>query len=309
MESNRFAPILLFVYKRLDTLKLTVNSLQRNDLASESELFIFSDAAKSVSDENQIKEVRSFIKGIDGFKNIFIYESGKNKGLANSIIDGVTRVINEYGKVIVLEDDLLTSVNFLQFMNQCLDHYKDNTQLYTIAGYSFTIKDYENNDVYFTKRSSSWGWATWKDRWNKIDWQVTDYDDFKNDRSKKRAFNRMGSDLSSMLKKQMTGKADSWAVRWVYHQFKQDLSTVYPTRSKVRNIGFGKGATHTFDYFNRYDTLLDESGKRQFRFIEPYIDKNILKKILAKYSIFTRARYKLINFLPSVFSNNSGKKK
>ena len=304
MKNVVLAPVLLFTYKRLDVLKRTVTALQQNLRASESELFIFSDAAKSFNDEIEINKIRDFIKAIDGFKNIYIYEADKNKGLANSIIDGVTLVINKYGRVIVLEDDLLTSPNFLLFMNQCLEHYKNNNQVFSVSGYSFPLKDDRNNDVYFTKRSSSWGWATWKERWNKVDWDVTDYKYFKNDWKKKRAFNRMGSDLSSMLEEQMDGKLSGWAIRWVYHQFKQDLFTVYPKVSKVRNIGFGKGATHTFDYFNRYETKLDESGKQQFNFIEPYVDRNILKKFLTKYSIITRAKYKIFNTLASIFNRN-----
>ncbi|MEO6221493.1 MAG: sugar transferase [Ginsengibacter sp.] len=301
MKSFSLAPVLLFVYKRLDTLKVSIEALQQNKLAKESELFIFSDGPKSPQDEIEIDKIRKYIKVIDGFKNIYIFESTTNKGLANSIIDGVTQIINKYDKVIVLEDDLLTSPNFLAFMNQCLQHYRDDSKVFSVSGYTPFFKDVLNEDVYFIKRSSSWGWATWKDRWNQIDWKVEDYNKFKNNPSQKRAFNSMGSDLSSMLTKQMEGKMNSWAIRWVYHQFKKDLFTVYPIVSKVRNIGFGTEATHTFDFFNRYETKTDVSGKESFNLVKPYIDKNILKRFLKNYSLFTRAKYKMLNILASVF--------
>ncbi len=300
MKTTGLSPVLLFVYKRLDTLQHTVAALKQNDLANESELFVFSDSAKTSDDEAEIKKVRNFIRTISGFKKIHIFESDKNKGLANSIIDGVTFVLREFGKVIVLEDDLLTSSNFLCYMNQCLEHYEDNKKIFSVSGYSYEIKDDNVKDVYFTQRGSSWGWGTWQDRWKEVDWEVRDYNNFKNNPSKWKAFNKMGSDLSSMLKKQMNGKISSWAIRWCYHQFKHNLYSVYPTVSKVRNIGFGEGATHTFDYFNRYETKLDQSGKVHFVFDEPFIDKKMIEAFLVQFSLYTRAKYKVLNTVASL---------
>ncbi|MEJ7683897.1 MAG: hypothetical protein WKG06_39770 [Segetibacter sp.] len=171
------APILLFTYKRLDTLKSSVAALQQNYHASESELFIFSDAAKTPHDEIEIANVRSFIKNINGFKNVSIIEANKNRGLANSIISGVTQIIQEYEKVIVLEDDLVTSPNFLNYMNQALSAYKDNLRVFSIAGYTIPVtilNDYQF-DTYFLPRASSWGWATWKNRWVGIDWKMSTF--------------------------------------------------------------------------------------------------------------------------------------
>ncbi len=271
MKNTNLSPVLLFVYKRLDTLQQTVAALQQNNLANESELFVFSDSAKTSDDEAEIKRVRSFIRTISGFKKIHIFEAEENKGLANSIIDGATLILKEFGKVIVLEDDLLTSSNFLCYMNQCLEHYEDNKKIFSVSGYSHAIKNDNVKDVYFTKRGSSWGWATWQNRWREVDWKVLVYNNFKRNPSQWKAFNKIGSDLSSMLKRQMEGKINSWAIKWCYHQFKHNLYRVYPTMSKVRNIGFGIGATHTFNYFNRYETKLDQSGKLYFIFDEPSI--------------------------------------
>lgn len=296
------APILLFTYKRLQELKQTVEALQDNLLAKESELYIFSDAAKSEKDQHAVIEVRNYLKTIVGFKKNHIVEASHNKGLANSIIDGVTIILKQSNKVIVLEDDLITSSNFLDFMNQALDFYEKNEKVFSIAGYSFPLKHDETADIYFTKRSSSWGWATWKDRWDNIDWKVSDYKKFKNNPTMQKSFNRMGSDLSSMLMKQMNGKMDSWAIRWCYHQFKQNLFTVYPTTSKVKNIGFSDGATHTIEhFFSRYATNLDQSRKILFKLKDPYFDKDIIDQFTSHYSLLSRAKYKFLNIIASTY--------
>lgn len=290
------APVLLFTYKRLDVLKQTVAALQANHLAHNTELFVFSDGYKSDLDKEKVNSVRRYIKGISGFKKITVFESAINKGLANSIIDGVTQIITRYEKVIVLEDDLITSANFLSFMNQALDYYDANPKIFSIAGYSLMIKGVGEKDVYFTQRASSWGWATWKDRWVDIDWKVATYDSFKNDFNQRKMFNRMGSDMAGMLDRQMLGRMDSWAIRWCFHQFQEQTFTVNPGRSKVRNIGFAEGATHTNDSFNRYDTELDPSTNEQFNFTNDVkLNPKIIKQFTKPYSIVTRAKYKILN--------------
>lgn len=262
-----FAPILLFTYKRLDTLKLTVEKLQQNNLALESDLFIFSDGPKNSQDALVINEIRSFLKTIKGFKKVNIIESDTNKGLATSIITGVDSVIKDYDSVIVLEDDLLTTKNFLNYMNSCLEAYKDSSNVLSISGYSFNLGPKGSNpdsEIYFLNRGWSWGWATWKNRWEKVDWKVSDYESFQNDRKERKRFALGGSDLNAMLDKQMQGKLDSWAIRWFYHQYKTQTLTVYPVASKVYNNGFDNNATHTTGSAKRYLPRLDTTEPIQF---------------------------------------------
>ena len=159
------APIVLFVYNRPDHTRQTVEALQKNELAIDSELFIYSDAAKNENAEQKVNEVREYIKSIDGFKKITIIEREKNWGLANSIIDGVTKIVNEYGKIIVLEDDLVTSPYFLKFMNGALEIYKDEEKVYSITGYSFSDDISLIDTTYFLSITSSWSWATWEHKW------------------------------------------------------------------------------------------------------------------------------------------------
>lgn len=298
-----YAPIVLFTYKRLDTLKKTVVALQKNDLASESDLYIFSDAEKMLEDRGFIKAVRSYIKTIKGFKSVTLFESKTNKGLARSIIEGVTQVLELYDSVIVLEDDLVSSANFLNYMNEALDYYKEENKVFSVAGFSIPIANISSeSDVYFTSRSSSWGWAIWKNRWESIDWEVKDYSEFKKNRQLRSDFNKMGSDMTQMLDRQMQGKINSWAIRWCYHQFKHDLFSVHPFVSKIENIGFNSpDASNTKEKFNRYQTKLDTGFERKFQFTKAIcLDSRIIRQFIQPFSIATRVKYKILN---SFFKN------
>ena len=299
-QPSKPAPIVLFAYKRLDTLKATVEALKRNVHAAESELIVYSDAAKNSNDEELVSAVRRYLHEITGFKSIEIREREKNYGLARSIIEGVSEVIDIHEKVIVVEDDLVTSKNFLCYMNQSLDFYEEKDKIFSIAGFTFPINfpSHYHHDIYFSYRASSWGWATWKNRWKRIDWAIKDYSRFQNDRSIQHAFNRGGDDLSRMLKRQMSGRGDSWAIRWCYNQFKLDLYTVYPVRSKVLNIGFGHEATHTGKMeANIYSTILD-NGDCNFTFgEETMIDDSIAKSFRYQYTYRNKLLKNLKHFL------------
>jgi hypothetical protein len=296
---NRLAPIVLFTYKRLDTLKQTISALQENDFATSSELFIFSDAAKIERDVELIQAVRSYLKTVSGFKRTTIFEAETNKGLANSIISGVSQIIAEYEKVIVLEDDLKTTPNFLAFMNSCLNHFEKEQAVFSISGYAFDfgpLKDYEH-DIYFLNRGWSWGWATWKDRWESVDWAAKAYTSFQKDKQAKRAFSQGGSDLNSMLRKQMEGKLDSWAIRWFFHQYQVNGLTVYPVSSKVSNHGFDENATHTKTASKRYVPVIDKSCKTKFAFPEKTeVTSAYQRKFQRRMGISARIKSKLEGF-------------
>lgn len=243
------APIAIFVYNRPSHTRKTVEALQQNKLASESELFIYSDAPKNEMAVEMVAEVREYIKTVDGFKKVTLIERDTNWGLANSIIDGVSKVINEYGKIIVLEDDLITSIYFLSFMNEALNVFKDRDEIISITGFNFSSKfmsfpnDYKE-DTYLNIRPMSWSWATWKERWLGIDWEIKDYNRFITNPAKIKEFNRGGTDLTNMLKAQMEGKLNSWYVRWAYHSYLNNKFTVYPRISFVNNLGHDNTGVH-----------------------------------------------------------------
>ncbi len=291
------APVVLFCYKRFDTLKQTIESLQQNYYADKSELYIFSDGPQIAEDEPKIRSIRDYLKTITGFKKVVITEAVKNKGLANSIIGGVTDIINKFDKVIVLEDDLVTSRNFLRYMNKGLNYYKSNPKIFSITGFSIPIKGVNENTVYFTQRANSCGWGTWKDRWSIIDWEVKDYFALMRSRPLKSAFNKMGSDMLGLLKKTKKGKINSWAIRWCYHQFKHDLYSVHPVVSKIKNIGYASAdATHTKESFNRFETKLDANDTMEPDFNVPVqLEKKVIRQFVRPYSIPYRAMYKFLN--------------
>ncbi|MCU0448032.1 MAG: glycosyltransferase [Microscillaceae bacterium] len=242
-----YYPIILFVYNRPEHLKKTVESLAKNPLAKESDLLIFSDGAKNPSDAVKVNQVRTYLPHIQGFKTIHIEHRTENWGLAKSVIGGVSEVLAQHPAAIVLEDDMVFAPNFLNFMNDALTFYQNHSQIFSISGYTFPIKipqDY-SPDVFISSRASSWGWATWQDRWAKADWQVSDYQSFIKNKSLQKQFNQGGVDLSLMLKKQHLGVIDSWAVRWTYAHFKHQAYCLYPTQSKINNIGTDDSGTHS----------------------------------------------------------------
>lgn len=238
MENN-LAPIVLFTYRRIP--KETIDSLLKNNLVEQSDLFIYSDGYKNDFDKEDVREVREYLKSIRGFKSITIKDASKNKGLANSIIDGITEVINKYNKVIVLEDDVIISTDFLEYMNESLNFFKQDKRIWSISGYVpklNILKNHYNKDIFLFGRGTSWSWATWIDRWEIIDWNVQDWSYFKKSKNNIRNFNKCGNDLFRMLELQMIGKINSWAIRWDYNQFINNMYTIYPRCSKALNVGF-----------------------------------------------------------------------
>lgn len=245
MIQKNLAPIVLFTYNRLWHTQQTVEALQKNELAKESELFIFSDGGKDEASWQKVNELREYLKTISGFKNITLTFQDENKGLANSIINGVTKIVNEYGKIIVLEDDLLTSPYFLKYMNEALEFYKDEKSVYSITGYSFSNNISNIDSSYFLKLTSSWSWATWASKWKEFKREKQDLEDFINNKEEKKEFNFDGSyDSVSMAKKQLENKIDSWAIYWYFSVFKLGGLTLYPAKSLVENIGFDSSGTH-----------------------------------------------------------------
>jgi len=187
-----------------------------------------------------------------------ITEAEENKGLANSIIQGVKELMSKYDKVIVMEDDLICSLDYLEYMNEALEVYQNNKLIWSISGYTPNLsfpKAFEEQ-VYLSSRGCSWGWATWKDRWKKVDWGVADFEDFKKDKERREAFNQGGNDLYKLLELHMLGKVDSWAIRWCYSQFKRNTYTVYPVKSKISNHGFNLNGTHNRGKDSRWDVEL-----------------------------------------------------
>ncbi|MBO5858572.1 MAG: sugar transferase [Clostridia bacterium] len=245
-----YAPIIIFVYNRADHFIQVYNALTRCKEAKDSDLFIFSDGAKSDAGRDKVNEVRKAvaeIKNSDDFKSVTITESPVNKGLAASVISGVTEVINKYGRAIVVEDDCKVSPFFLSFMNNALDYYEGNKKIGSIAGYTpmINLPDNYDKDVFAAYRSCSWTWATWADRWQGVDWALKDMGDFYKSPKLIRRLNSNGSDRFMRLYRQTKGNGSSWSVRFGAHLVKNNLITVYPRFSYNSNIGCDESGVHS----------------------------------------------------------------
>lgn len=285
MKTKYLSPIVLFTYLRLDTLKKTVNALANNVYAIDSDLIIFSDGAKHEQDEKIVSELRSYLKNICGFKTISIHESKTNLGLALSIQQGITSVFSLYTSVIVLEDDLITTKNFLAFMNASLNRYEDEKGVFSISGYSFDFSTkLKNEEGYFLNRPNSWGWATWRDRWESINWEIPNLN-----KDRLNELSVLGSDVKKMVEDQKNLTIDSWHVKFIYNQFLFSGLTYYPNLSKVENIGFDEFATHTKNSKRRFSTKIDNQNLLVFDFPKDIKKNNKMQKeLLRKMSLMSR---------------------
>lgn len=237
-----YAPIALFTYNRADHTQRAVESLLKNAEAKFSDLFIFSDGPKTPEKKAGVEENRKYIHTISGFKSVSIIEREKNWGLANSLIAGITEVINKYGKVIVVEDDLILSPYFLQFMNEGLEKYKDDDRVGTITGFVPPIKD-KLPETFFLRYFQCWGWATWKRAWDLLETDARPL--LKGLRFKKTKFD-VGGGVGNYgnLYCQKVGLVDSWYLRYYASLFLKDKLSLYPGRSMVTNDGLDGTGTH-----------------------------------------------------------------
>lgn len=238
------APVLLFVYNRPDHVKRTVEALQHNTLAAQSNLYVYSDGARDESQQAAVNEVRQFVRTITGFKSVTIIERPKNWGLARSIIDGVSIRVNEAGKVIVLEDDLITAPYFLQFMNDALDLYENEPRVGHIQGCDFT-QDPSLPDTFLIKWTGSWGWGTWKRAWKYFNSDGQALLDELERRNLTYTFDFNGKyGYTRMLRRQIEGKNNSWAIRWNASLFLNDMLSLNVGKSLVQNEGFDGSGTN-----------------------------------------------------------------
>lgn len=251
------APIVLFVYNRLWHTQQTVEALQKNELAAESDLFIFSDGAKNTEDQYKVDEVRQYLKTITGFKSIAIEESQQNKGLANSIIHGVTQIVNQFGIVIVLEDDMITSKYFLQYMNNNLVIYNNFDNVISIHGFVYPIKDLP--ETFFLRGADCWGWATWKRGWDIFEPNGEKLLEKLTEKKLAQEFDFNSTyPYIQMLKEQTVGKNNSWAIRWYASAFLANKLTLYPGKTLIKNIGFDGSGTHCCSE-DVYQSIIDKS--------------------------------------------------
>lgn len=293
-EVNRLAPIVLFVYNRPGHTRKTLEALKKNILAESSQLFIFADGPKEDCCEEQIEritEVRKIIKSDKWCGEVSIFESPVNRGLGESVRFGVTQILDRFGKVIVMEDDLVTSKGFLSYMNKALEFYQDYPAVFSIAGYTYpkermTIPEDYPFDTYVCLRNCSWGWATWKDRWDKIDWTVPSYEYIKTHPACKEALNRMGDDEFDILYDQKEKGLNIWSIQFTIAHFVNHAVAIYPCQSYVNNAGLDGSGENCGVQCSLGHALLNENTSPRFvdilyedsRIINAFYNVNCRKK-------------------------------
>ncbi|MDR3694086.1 sugar transferase [Mucilaginibacter sp.] len=260
---QNLAPIALFVYNRPEHTRRTISYLQKNLLAEESRLFIFSDAAKTDADKAKVEEVRQLVKEITGFKSVKITERNLNLGLAESVISGVTQLVNEYDKVIVFEDDLLSSPFTLRYFNEALDKYAKEEKVMHIGAYMYQLKAKDLPQTFFFRAATSWGWATWARAWKDFEPDV----DVLLKQFDKKKIDRFSIEGTMNFWKQLVGfkagKNDSWAIRWYASIFLKGGLTLNPSISLVNNIGNDGTGVHS-NKENMYHVRITQKPVTQF---------------------------------------------
>jgi len=289
------SPIVLFTYNRLEHTRRTVESLLKNPQAGESELIIYADAARTPDMALQVEEVRAYINNITGFRSVTIHTRAHNFGLAKSIISGVTEVLESYDRVVVLEDDMVTSPHFLTYMNEGLDRYAADERVISIHGYVYPV-DELLPEAFFMSGADCWGWATWRRGWALFNSDGQYLSDELERRELVREFDYNGAyPYAKMLEDQIKGTNDSWAIRWHASAFLAGKLTLYPGRSLIHNIGNDSSGTHCGDS-NSMDAELSEipinlnniaveyslKGRKAFEVFFRKTQKGLLHRLLGK---------------------------
>lgn len=244
-----YAPVVLFVYNRADHFLQTFEALCRCAEAPQTPLYIYADGPKDAAGSEKVEACRAAVRRAVAdcpFQSVDIVEAPENRGLAASVIAGVTETMRRHGRAVVLEDDSVVAPSYLRFMNDALDRFEKDRRVGAIAGYTPAIgfpADY-TADVFTCYRSCSCGWATWADRWENVDWELKDLDAFCRDKTLVKRMNADGADRFLRLYRQKNG-GSSWSVRFGAHLVKQDMLTVYPRYSLIRNIGCDESGVHS----------------------------------------------------------------
>ena len=292
------APVVIFAYKRVDKLRACIDSLTAADGHEETEVFVFSDGAKGTADADDVGKVRAYLDALGSrnpFKSLSVSKRPGNLGLAQNVISGVTEIIEKYGRIIVLEDDLVVTKDYLTFINDALEYYENEVKIWSVTGYGIPLGNIEgyDHDVYYSYRASSYGWGTWKDRWQTVDWDMKSYDDIMRNKKLRRRFERGGKDMTRILKDQRLGLIDSWAIRWCLSQSLQEKYTVYPVKSFVVNTG--RDGSGTNDVRSAADAGEFHVYKEPVRLERLSPDRRVCRAFYKYYSGFRKRLLRNLN--------------
>jgi hypothetical protein len=300
---EKYSPIALFVYNRPDHLHITLEALKKNYHADESNLFIFSDGPKSNNDIQAVQNVRSIINHITGFKSIQITEQPKNIGLAASIQSGVEDVLRLFGRVIVIEDDIVTSPAFLSYMNQALNFFQDDQRIWHINGFTHPISIKSFGDIFFNRVMDCWGWATWSNRWqfyernpNKLIKEMS--------LNQKLAFDLNGTnEFWPQVERNAIGEINTWAIFWYATIFLKHGLCVSPAKSYTQNIGFDGSGENCLDDGSSNKILASLNINTVVDFRQPVAENIVaVNRIRKFYMLKKNPLHRIISKLKNYFS-------
>ena len=281
------SPVILFAYKRRDHLKKVLESLSRNHLSDETLLIIQCDGPKigaSSSEIGKIEEVQELSRSFKwpGEKQVIV--NSENLGLSKSIITGISKVVGQYGKVIVLEDDIETSPYFLQYMNEALALYEDNDEVLAIGSCNFFAKSSKTPETFFIRIPDTWGWATWKNRWDLFEPNGSYLLSKLKEKQLLDSFNMHGAfDFQQMLRDQIYGKSDSWGIRWQALSYIHDKKVLYPGKSLTKNIGFDHEGTHARGPNKVYESVSLAYARVKVRKLPVVLDPAVENEMASTY--------------------------
>lgn len=311
---TNLATIILFAYNRPWHTEQVLNALKNNELADKSHLVIFVDGPKSnATKENvdAIQAVREVVKKERWCASVEYHFAEKNIGCRNSIIAGISQVLLKNDAAIILEDDIVTAPCFLKYMNSCLNFYKNKKTVFSISGMSpnenkFSLPHDYNYDVFFSHRQLNSGWATWSDRWNSIDWNMSDLKNMLNDKRLLINYNRGGDDLLPMIIEQIDGKSDAWDIQFTYNHFINHSLSVIPRFSYIDNIGGDGTGTHHLDTNASLHFDLRKAIPTPRLPEKVYEDKDIINAFYNAYCKTKRPLWqKLINRISRMFGGKN----
>lgn len=251
------APIAIFCYRRPDHLRRTLESLTQCEGFEGSPVFVFGDGPRSEDEIANVVETRSVAKSLLGNRAEYHFRD-KNAGLARSVIEGVNDVVGRFGRAIVIEDDLELAPVFLTYMNRALDRFADDGRVWQVSGYMFDVPELRTRShALFLPMTVSWGWATWKRAWSRFDPLATGWEALESERLLRNRFNLHGVyDYSTMLKRQMYGELDSWAIRWYWTVFREGGLVLFPPSTLAHNHGFDGSGSHGRGFLRNFSPSL-----------------------------------------------------
>jgi len=278
------APIVLFVYRRPVHTRKTLRALLKNKEAAKTELVIYSDGPRGGADDKGVEEVRALCREIKGFSKTTLVLRKTNIGLADNILQGVGEQLTLHDRVIVMEDDLRTHPSFLSYMNGALTAYERHPDILSVSAYmppkwKVARPEHFSADVWLNPRPMSWGWGTWSKKWKSVDWQQAEKDDFPARQDLQSGFAHGGGDLPTMLKNQMSGQLDSWAVRFAYAHYRSDRYTLMPVESYVKPIGFDGSGRNCRPNPSRWFESTRRAVRKPVFPVHPEVDQDLTRSL------------------------------